>query len=1489
MKPDDTEKSDSKDKLDKPDKSRRDISKSFEKQTKYKEKPIIAPEKLTIPEKTSTDKPIQQSEIASTHEDRSKVMDKQIKQKQKLTRPAADDVSNQKTPSAKSLPIQDEALITLGRVTESVEETSKNIDKPAKTDHIIKSPNKELKEQIESKDDKKLTNKKVPSRSKTLNDIFSNKLPSSETKENKVELKKPPTPKQPKPLDEITLADKIVDDHLQIHKANDLHNRPSDVQEVFQSSSDVAKTLLNEIEAEKKNSLKPPGLTNQVLQNRSIFSPQPHVKDAADFLDLVNLEDIGIPKDDDIKGPLTWTFSNSMIRGDTREDSARETLNLVEKLRLGLSKKSTGSEVDEATTSNEIESEQVEFAEQVVPTTQPSNDDVSQKPKDIQTVNLELKVQVTEVEQTKLFENIGKHSDQQPQPDYAYLNNTPNLGSSVSLEAHKNVVIQQHTSLTDHTAPVEGDERWVPPSANYSNVQNMDPTNYLNEPVPPMDVNYLDQYTNSDLHQEHLKKQSILSALSPQLDIRLHEEPLKNNSPSLQERIDTRISQTPLNDPVSMDCMPSPMPYTHPADKWADYKVMPKQRSSSSSASSSTSSGSRRDEEEVRAHDVRTVNHSSLDMAYLPSQIPPPFPSNPMDNFGGFSDASCYPVSLFPPPNLNTQLPFPPTGPAAMFPPAFGAPFPTPHSIPPLPKPVDESIPFSSTCTATFTSTEQNMAFTAAMVNLPAPTSKQFEQQLEEQLLATVSSEQPACSQPSLMPVTSADEILPSPAISNTTPTGNSALPSPSTSLKSNSSAGKKSPSKPTRTSARVTSQLQNKSPAKSPGKSPRQESALKQSGPGRGKGDSKRGSGKSSVSRGTNALRGRGRGRGRGRASYTNDFDFISSGTSYNKLVGTVYEFGDDNSNDNMTDLKSMRERRKSVDIHERKFEPFSSTKNSPRSPKFSSPSQASHKIRCYNTDLRELRPPTPIEDGRSKIEISLANNEPPQVFPDVTPPLPGPVDMRTYNSNFDHQPSYNEHNLLSAFASGTTETQVQDIDEDFEKELHTALTTKKPAVETPAAETSSNIKVSLSDSRNQLKVKIKGPIANYTSTVVPLPPTVEPIVVSNVNSITNNVINSASVGMSSSGPSSLRRMRKKELLRQYWTQDMNMDDPPSNPVPAAPPINRTIITIPKAVASMTSIPTKEDYRDYRTDPDDFVESKHHRKESKARSGGLSRELRQLELPAENDSHLERRRSIGSDNSALSSSFDSTLANKKRGRPPRPLQIQVTPKLKIKIGNSANSIVATTRTDTDKKDRIRPPKKRLAATLIKPTLEDLKKQSMKFRKKVRKDLKIKHKKKDRSEKKKRKKLKSEMQIIAQSENSTRLIIRFGKKIDSDNDKRTSGELIGSIVTTKNESRTEVKECVKEAQLPSASNSSKQSENAHDDKLPPKLTPIKLKLSRCQEGSGYMMKPAISTVEKKKDVEPGQPPPSPPPSFSLPDSVQHPPATVNIKKDCEVR
>lgn len=426
----------------------------------------------------------------------------------------------------------------------------------------------------------------------------------------------------------------------------------------------------------------------------------------------------------------------------------------------------------------------------------------------------------------------------------------------------------------------------------------------------------------------------------------------------------------------------------------------------------------------------------------------------------------------------------------------------------------------------------------------------------------------------------------------------------------------------------------------------------------------------------------------------------------------------------------------------------------------------------------------------------------------------------------------------------------------------------------------------VSLSDSRNQLKVKIKGPIANYTSTIAPLPavPTVDPIVVTNVNSVSNNAINSASIGMTSGGTSNLRRMRKKELLRQYWTQDMNMDEQTSNPgytAPAAPPVNRTIITIPKAVASMTSIPTKEDYRDYRTDTDDFVETKQLRKEAKARPGGLSRELRQLDLSSENDLHLERRRSIGSvgsNNSGLSSGFDSASSNKRRGRPPRPSsqilqQPQPTaPKLKIKIGNNnTNSVISSEESIEIRKDRIRPPKKRLAAVEPSNTfnVEDLKRENMKFRKMVIKDLKIKHKKKDKSEKKKKKKVKPEVQIVG-SENPTKLIIRFGgcKKFESNSgdnsERRTSGGGGGDSSTSNSNNsgnnRTEdsVSDRLKESKF---SDSNRKFDDSKEDTPKP---PLKLKLSRCQEGTGYIMKPASSVPEKAEEtqaVQPGQPPP----------------------------
>lgn len=654
---------------------------------------------------------------------------------------------------------------------------------------------------------------------------------------------------------------------------------------------------------------------------------------------------------------------------------------------------------------------------------------------------------------------------------------------------------------------------------------------------------------------------------------------------------------------------------------------------------------------------------------------------------------------------------------------------------------------------------------------------------------------------------------------------------------------------------------MMNKSPAKSPGKSPRQEPYQRQSGSGRGKGESRRGSGKSGLSKSQISSRGRGRGKGRGRGAHHNDFDFINANTIHNKLVGTVYDldFDDDICNENMTDLKSMRERRKSVDIHEKKFDSFSS----PRSPKFASPKNRF-------ADLRDLKPPSPREDNRLKVDLAAIGNQPSIPFPDVAPLLPGPVDMRTYNSGLSSdfsQPSYNEQNLLNSFDSGAAETQVhEELDKDFEKELQTALTINK-VEELPVSvsefvrNNNSNMKVSLSDSRNQLKVKIKGPIANYTFPVTPLPPPA----IDNVTNITanasNNIVGNIPIGISTGGTSSLRRMRKKELLRQYCTQDMNMDDPSSmcsfSVIPQAViPVNRTSITIPKAVASMTSIPTKDDYRDYRTD--DLHESKYHKK-----SRGLSRELKQLDMV---DDLSDRRRGSAGSNASLPAD---AAKHKTRGRPAR--NSQATPKLKIKLG-ATNSIVPEEKID---EPSARPPKKRLA-TLSKPSVEDLKRDSMKFRKQIMADLKVMGKKRDKNDKHKkkdRKKSGPKVQIISAETTPTKMIFRFEKPKRRVDKVRTSCDI-------NNEKDVRTKDS---------------KEPAVDENTFPKVTPIKLKISRCGEGSGYIMKPPSETDSAKMEdqtSQPGQPPPvpaEPDPLEGLPNALQQPPPPLPLNKDCEVR
>lgn len=1169
---------------------------------------------------------------------------------------------------------------------------------------------------------------------------------SKESCETKTEERTVEKTKEPSPVKRVSKTKSIEDIFAKKLSADEANKKTTTIPvSDEQDKKQETKPHLEENEiTEKKNS-------RIIYPNRSIFSPQPQAPD----IDFDMFDDgFNMNKEEEEalnKAPLTFSVGNAaLFKEDSKEDSARETLNLVEKLRMEMSKKSTSYDVDDSASvasSTKNDNDKGDFSEQVVP-----NHIVQQKD-DV--------VDVIPPSPPKVCEQLERLKSEEP------VQLPP---TQVDFEATKTISPVEQTNL-EHAESTQGDERWVPPSEN---------DNYVDHHLPSVQPYLQQTYPDN--------------------------QPITNLSPSI---IDRRISQTPFMDPASMDCMPSPSPYAniHPQAKWADSEVMPIRRSSSSSTASSNDP-----EEELNKRPAGEVMMMEIPPFVLPHQAIPPFP-NALDPFAQFPDtASPYvnPVSLFPASNINTQLSFPSPG-AAMYPPSFGAPFPNTHTvIPPLPKPIEDVHFPSSACTAAFTSSQHNMALTAAMINMPQAILKE--------------PEEPPPPPPPPPPAPPQEEPTPS--------------PEPVAPVRSN-----KSPNKPTRMSARFISQQ--KSPSKSPGKSPRQqELQQKQSAGGRGRGEGKRGG-----RGGQSQSRGRGRGRGRGKTTAHT----VDANTIHNKLMGTVYDldFDDDISNENVTDLKAMRERRKSTDLHERKNEIAHVLKDTSQSPKFASP----HKSQKYTSDLRGLRPPTPITNQEQTQEEVVKNSvvveePPPPTFPEIVQPvLPGPVDMRTYNSSFDQQ-NYNEANLLGAFASGTAEPKVhEDIDEEFEKELHSALTstttTNKTVEEVPEPEVSShNIKVSLSDSRNQLKVKIKGPIANYTSSVSSLPPpTVDPVV--NVP-VVNNVTN-ASVVNSAGGTSSLRRMRKKELLRQYWTQDMN-NDPSSLPIniPAAPTVNRTIITIPKAVASMTTIPTRDDYRDYRTDFDDHVESNKNKRE---KSRGLSRELKHLNLPLDGERGLNHETTTG--------------GGKRRGRPPRATTQPVTPKLKIKIGNSI----------VDDK-RIRPPKKRLASLANKPSVEDLKRESMKYRKLVMAGFcEEKKKKKEKNSKRKKRKSKPEMQIISDKEaNPTKLIIRIGKKTDGECEtKRTSN---GSDNNN--------------AQPPAPP-----SENSDLSTLrivsANKVTPIKLKLARCQEGVGYVMKTSDQTVDSERTLPPPPPPPSTTTTASaLPDHV-HTSTPLPLNKDCEVR
>lgn len=583
---------------------------------------------------------------------------------------------------------------------------------------------------------------------------------------------------------------------------------------------------------------------------------------------------------------------------------------------------------------------------------------------------------------------------------------------------------------------------------------------------------------------------------------------------------------------------------------------------------------------------------------------------------------------------------------------------------------------------------------------------------------------------------------------------------------------------------------------------------------------------------------------------------------------MGTVYDFDDDEDeqpSDNFTNLKAMRERRKSTDTAY--CDRFStSSKDTCYSPKFASPSSqhqppsSKRKSSVASTPDRRTRvqlsplceignnvrilpkeisrsdslapdhdeeddddvpdeeeedDEEPIVEKKSASSVGAAASrrassinsttsptlpQPPvqasaiDQFAAVQPVLPGPVDMRTYSGDVSFEANANldsalkEHPKVPEVASKTTDAEVLSIPVVAPATTSSRGSAKNsPAVsasprvagealktanhflasEEPPADTPSVVMLDDdSQSRNQLKMKIKGPYSN--ANYVPVTSAVSSASVaqqlpSAAQSIVNDVCYSgavaATLSVGASSSANLPRMRKKELLLQYCS---NINESGNNVVTvtnatgaaSAPDANCATpiksgpsYKLPKAVASMTTIPTKEDYKAV-LDAAGFIEKKKRGKDKSALydasdiSNNNAAALNSFASsgPGYHGLHNNKHgvRSSSSDRKhdnaqeqgaeALNAYDNHSTKRKSRGNGASS-STAAHPKLKIKIGGASavvvSSVAVSASTSVEEKNlRLRPPKKRLcdpADMLPSPAfVEQLKRECIRYGSKIR-------------------------------------------------------------------------------------------------------------------------------------------------------------------------
>ncbi|XP_071550339.1 uncharacterized protein rno isoform X2 [Panulirus ornatus] len=630
------------------------------------------------------------------------------------------------------------------------------------------------------------------------------------------------------------------------------------------------------------------------------------------------------------------------------------------------------------------------------------------------------------------------------------------------------------------------------------------------------------------------------------------------------------------------------------------------------------------------------------------------------------------------------------------------------------------------------------------------------------------------------------------------------------------------------------------------------------------------------------NKGRGRNAGKGKGRG-YSPRFNSVSVPK---ELVGTVYDFDFDNefdddypANNTLDDLRKSREKRQSVDTTPQQQQ--SSTPTYLGEHKEQSPKKSGKKSKSSYKDKGPSKMVNDDDDKVAKILEDYRNTQKSQLRRSVHSPTPpqgdtvpdGPPKTPDRLQNLPQLNADYTANISETKLTISNNSEARDSNQNSELTVIQKATGdhSKVSISVPTAQ------IGIDERTNQLKLKIKGPYANsYSNSSTAAPPQ-----------------EAVGAPTPTSTTSTLRRMRKKELIRQYCYQDQMPAEPPeSGPINNAPnpqPHVRTGITIPKAVASMISIPTREDYKMYTQD------------EPPSTTGGGGRRKR----PPRELRHLNVwtiREESGKRNSETAEISDASRKRPRGAKDSKNLEEKDVssvkpPKLRISLGKKGSEVTTVTTDTKELAGKQRPPKKRLAEE---NPMVKIRSDSMKFREQIMADFDKPGKKgglkgSDRDKKAKKRKVhsgelgygsstekdstdKHDIKVITgDSTNAPKLVIRFGKgkSENSNNNRNTKGESndSGSSKEERVDSDTVMPHSLKiRLSLPKPDSDS----NKEESSVPKE--PLRLKLSR--RSDGYV---ASNTPRKpQSDVQdqgPGPPDPKPPdppesqPDISIPDTA----------------